>query len=313
MIAGGPQLFRLSDGRNLCYQQYGAERGRPLFVLHGFPGCRIQAALIDSQAAAENVCLIGFDRPGFGRSSPKPDRRILGLADDLRELADHLGHQAFGLLGVSCGGAYAMACALRLHARIVYTGLIAGIGPMDVKSIRTQQLPFLRMLFGLARRSPWLAAPLLLPDWLLFRSDEVRAVRVLSAMLAAPDRKLLSSDPDIAELFGASLAEAYRQGLRPALVEASLIARARGFRLQDIPLPVDVYQGACDRHVPAVMGRYIAGNIPQGRLHFYPGEGHLSILVNAAADFLGDFARAFDTAHGPATRSQAVPAPAMRR
>ena len=312
-IVEEPQMLRLSDGRDLCFQRYGAEHGRPLFVLHGFPGCRIQAALIEQQAVQEGVCLIGFDRPGFGRSSPRADRTILALADDVRQLADHLGHRQFGLLGISCGGAYALACTLRLPLRVVYTGLVAGIGPMDLASIRARQLPFLRMMFALARRSPWLASPLLFPDWLLFRANAARAVRVLSSMLAAPDRALLAGDHAAAELFGASLAEAYRQGLRAALVEASLIARARGFELQDIPLPVDVYQGDCDRHVPPLMGRYIADNIPQGRLHFFPGEGHLSILVNTAPDFLAAFARAFDKAQAASTTAPAMPVQAMLR
>ena len=37
------------------------------------------------------------------------------------------------------------------------------------------------------------------------------------------------------------------------------------------------------------MGRHIAQALPQGRLRFYPDEGHLSIVVNRFADCLGDF------------------------
>jgi pimeloyl-ACP methyl ester carboxylesterase len=47
---------------------------------------------------------------------------------------------------------------------------------------------------------------------------------------------------------------------------------------------VHVYQGGLDRHVPPDMGRHIALTLPAARLHFFPDEGHLSILVNRFAD-----------------------------
>lgn len=279
----------LDQGRPLAYGRYGRPGGRPLYFLHGFPGCRLQAALVQEAAESAGVELIAPDRPGFGRSGPAAGRTVLSWVDDLTRLADHLGHDRFGVVGVSCGGPYALACAHRLPQRLDYVGLVAGIGPMDTPAIRTDQLPVLTVLFAMARRHPLLASPLLAMDWLMFRTQPERAVRALAGMLSAPDRELLAKDSAVSTRFGASLAEAYAGGLRGALCEAHLIGSPRGFALQDIRPPVHIYQGGQDRHVPPEMGRYLADMISGSRLHFYPEEGHLSILVLRFEDCLADF------------------------
>jgi len=283
------ELLTLKDGRKLAFRRYGRRDGRPLYFFHGFPGCRLQAALVHAQAEAAGVSLIAIDRPGFGRSSFAPKRTIPSWPDDVAQLADRLGHRRFGVVGVSCGGAYALACAHRMRQRLEYVGLFAGMGPMDIAAIRAGQLPALTAMFALARIRPLLAAPFLVLDRLMFRVSPERAVRALAGMLTLPDRELLGNDAQVRRAFGASLAEAYAQGVAGALREAHLIGSARGFALEDIAGPVHVYQGGVDRHVPPAMGRYLAATIPQGRLHFHPQEGHLSILVNRFGDCLRDF------------------------
>ncbi|MCP5425288.1 MAG: alpha/beta hydrolase [Gammaproteobacteria bacterium] len=281
-----PRTITLSDGRRLSFQCYGADRGHPIYFMHGFPGSRLQAALVRLKAEQAGVKLIAIDRPGFGRSSFHGKRSILGFAADVEQLADHLGHGRFGVIGVSCGGAYALACAHELLRRVYWVGLLAAIGPLDVPDIRVHQLPFLKVLFALARRSAWLARPLLLPDWLMFRAFPLQAVRAVSSILTEPDRKLLNESSEVAGIFGESLTEAYRQGLRGSAQEAHLIATARGFSPADIDIPVDIYQGGLDRHVPPAMGRYLAEQLPRGRFHYFPEEGHLSVFVNRFADLL---------------------------
>ena len=159
----------------------------------------------------------------------------------------------------------------------------------DLPAIRAGQLPALKLLFCLARAHPWLAGTLLLADAGLFRRNPAKALDALASLLAEPDRRLLAENPPLRERFAASFVEAYRQGIGGAMTEAAVIARPRGFRLEDIAIPVHVYQGGLDRHVPPTMGRHIAQALPQGRLRFYPDEGHLSIVVNHFADCLGDF------------------------
>lgn len=69
------RFLTLTAGRKLSYQIYGPADGRPIYFFHGFPGSRIQARIVESQAVAEGICLVAFDRPGFGLSDPQPGRK----------------------------------------------------------------------------------------------------------------------------------------------------------------------------------------------------------------------------------------------
>lgn len=285
-----PHEILLRDGRTLAYQCYGDDAGRPLMVFHGLPGSHVQASLIDEHARRAGVRLIAPDRPGFGGSTSAPDRTILSWTRDVQQLADRLGLTRFGVLGISCGGPYALACAHELGERLYYTGLIAGMGPMDVPALRRGQHPALKLLFGLSRLHPRLVTPMLRMDQKMFAQDPLRAVRRLSSMMTPPDQAFLHADQAAAEKFAESLAVAYRQGIVGAMTETALIARPRGFELHDIRARVHVYQGRWDRNVPPLMGEYIASRIPDSRYRFFPQEGHLSIVCNTADEYLKDFA-----------------------
>ena len=283
------KTLRLIDGRQLAYQCWGDPRGRPLHFLHGFPGSREQAALVHAEALAAGVCLVAADRPGMGCSTPAPRRRILDWPGDLEQLADHLGHRRFGVVGVSCGGPYALACALKLSDRLDYVGLMAGIGPMNLPAIREDQLAMLRVLFGLARSMPRLLTPLLALDRLMLRSNPERAVKSLAGMMAPPDRELIEAAPELITDFARGLAEAYRQGIAGPMREAQLIAADHGFSLAEVLSPVHGYFAAQDRHVPPAMSHHLAKHLPNCTARFYENEGHLSIVKNRFAECLSDF------------------------
>jgi pimeloyl-ACP methyl ester carboxylesterase len=181
----GGRRLQLPDGRLLAYHIYGVENGRPIYFFHGFPGTHLQAALVHAQAAVAGVALVAFDRAGFGDSEPARQGTLDSVVGDVAELADALGHRRFGVIGVSCGGPHALACARLMPERVTAVGLLAGAGPMHRPEALAGQLPMLRAMFSLVRRHPWLASPLLALDRLLFRVDAERAVNALSSMLSA--------------------------------------------------------------------------------------------------------------------------------
>jgi pimeloyl-ACP methyl ester carboxylesterase len=58
------------------------------------------------------------------------------------------------------------------------------------------------------------------------------------------------------------------------------MARDWGFRLEDLAVPVDVWQGDADVNVPADHARRQAAAIPGATLHLQPGEGHFMALAH---------------------------------
>lgn len=275
--------FHVAGRRRVAYAIYGRADGPPVYFFHGLPGSRLQAALVHEAAAAAGLAVVAFDRPGFGASDPAEACSVDAVVGDVSDLADHLGHRRFGAIGVSCGGPYALAAARLLPRRVHAVGLLAGIGPMDQAVTRRGRLPFLRAMFALGRLHRRLPALLLWPDLLLFRRAPGRAVDLLAGLLAPPDRLLLQREPAVREAFGASLAEAYRQGLAGVLGEVRRIARLGSAGLAGVAQPVHVFQSGHDRHVPPATGRYYAGALPRGRLVECPDEGHLSIVVHQFA------------------------------
>lgn len=272
--------IKLGNGRKLAFDLYGQPEGRPIYFFHGFPSSRLLASFLHGKARKNGVCLIAPDRPGFGQSSPARARTLTSWAMDVAELANALGHERFDVIGVSCGGPYALATAHELPERVGQVGLFGGMGPMDVPAIRTSQLPVLTLMFTLARISPWLITPLLMLDKMLYRSNPQKALKMVSGMLSQPDQEVLRTNPDVADGFISSMAEAYAQGIGGAMQEAEIIATARPFLLKNITSVVHVFQGDHDRHVPLEMGMFLAENLPNGRLHKLPNEGHLSVVWN---------------------------------
>jgi len=76
----------LPDARLLRYCTYGTPDGNPVYFFHGFPGSRLQAALVADLARGCNICMVAFDKPGFGHSSHHHNRTIPGFADDISQL-----------------------------------------------------------------------------------------------------------------------------------------------------------------------------------------------------------------------------------
>lgn len=279
-VVSGSMILR--DGRCLAYHCYGDPAGRPVHFFHGFPGSRRQAALLHRAAHAWGMYLISADRPGYGGSSPLAQRTILGFADDVGQLADLLNHRKFDVLGVSCGGPYALGAAQAMPDRVRRIVLMAGIGPMNQPVLRKGQLPILRLLFALSRLHPCLPRPLLAMDRKMFMTDPQKALRKLSSLLPKADRHVLAGSAEVAKVFAESLAQAYAPGVSGALLDAALIAQDHGVSLKSITQPTLILQSGQDRNVPPAMGRYMAEKIPKAHLEMCPDEGHLSIVVNKA-------------------------------
>ena len=75
--------------------------------------------------------IVGIDRPGYGLSTPRPGRSIADWVPDGIAVADHLGIDRFAAVGVSTGGAYALATAALHPDRVI--GVIACCALTDMQ------------------------------------------------------------------------------------------------------------------------------------------------------------------------------------
>ena len=269
--------FALADGRALAYAEYGSADAMPLFFFHGVPGSRLDAPELWS-AEPGNVRVVAPDRPGFGRSTFQPGRRMTDWAGDIAQLADHLGIERFRVLGFSGGGPYALAAAHRLPERVVAAAVVAGGGPVEGKESLAGMNRINRLIFGLARVAPGALRPLVAVQ---ARGMKRRPEKIVEQ--AARDRHLpqadrdVFSDPRVRELMVAAGPEAFLQGGRAVVQEVGLIARSWGFDPATIEPPVLIWHGDADTHVPVALARAVAARIPGSRLVTYPDEGHFIV------------------------------------
>lgn len=279
-----PQRVQLADGRALAWAEWGAADGLPAFFFHGGADSRLAAGVIDGAAREAGVRLIAPDRPGYGQSDPRTDASFTGWADDVHALADHLGIDAFSVLGHSAGGPNALAVAADPRGRVLAAVVVSGAAPREATGAG-MGVPF-RLNRWLAIRAPGLNRKFLASHRNRVRGDADKFLRDWSRM-SPPEGRLFSAHPDIADLVVEDMREGYRQGIDAAAAENRALYAPWGFELEHIQTPVALFYGDADPMAPAAWGRYLRQRIPDAALHVVPDEGHFSTLVTAAADILG--------------------------
>ena len=281
------KTIKLKDGRTLGYAEYGASQGKSILFFHGNPSSRLGAAIMDETATRVNARIIALDRPGMGLSDFKPGRQYLDWPDDVTELADAIGVERFAVLGLSSGGPHAAVCAFKIPKRLTAAAIVSSPCPLTAPAASESMSLSWRLRASVGRRAPWLVRLFFAMVSRNARRDPVSAVSRTLQGLPEPDRVALAR-PDMVEGAGDSIREAFRSGTRGAAWDYSLMTRLWGFRLEDIPVEVQLWHGEADATFHPSMGRYLADAIPNCRPRFVPGEGHISLIINHAEDILND-------------------------
>ena len=277
-----PELLesvKLSDGRSLSFARFGDPSGKPVFYFHGFPGSRLEPQSNHDAFLKAGIQLLALDRPGIGHSTRKNKRKLLDWPDDVVEIAKILKLEKFSILGVSGGGPYALACARAIPGYLNKVTVACGLGPIDAPNATSGMMLSNRVLFRYGKFFP----PVLhLSTFLMVRqlsSKPAKGLKKFVEGLPEPDRLVLSKT-DAQDFVAASAVEGVRQGSGPLLEEIGIYSRSWGFKLEDLNVPVSLYQGEDDIDVPASMARHQASLIPDCEINLYPDDGHFSLLVN---------------------------------
>ena len=270
-----PKLDRtmeLADGRTLAFSEWGDLRGRPVVLLHGKPVSRLCCPDVDATEAA-GVRLITIDRPGYGRSDPRPDRTRLNWVDDYVELADHLELPPCPVVGWSAGGPYALACAYRLPERVSSIGLAGSLGLTgEVLGALDEFSPEGRANYELFQRDRAAGIEAITRRRQSYAGDAWQAV--FTESWGDADDRLLAR-PDVLEAMKECLREGARQGSAGYVEDEIADAGPDGFTVADIRQEVHVWIGGADPQVSRLHADYLVATIPRATLVSFPGEGHL--------------------------------------
>lgn len=295
---------RVGPRRRLGFAEFGPPTGRGVVWLHGTPGARRQIPAEAREMAHDvGVRIIGIDRPGIGSSTPHRYASILDFTDDLASVADSLGIDHFGVIGLSGGGPYALAAGAALADRVPVIGVLGGVAPtVGPDGIGGG-------LVGLGSRLRPLIAVGHTPMGVALTAA-VRMIRPLASpgldlyarLSPEGDRRLLAR-PEFKAMFLDDLLNGSRRQLSAPLADVLLFTRDWGFRLADVGVPVVWWHGDADHIVPLAHGTHTVGRLPEGELRLMAGESHLGGL-GLAEDVLTTLLARWDegTAAGPRSR-----------
>jgi pimeloyl-ACP methyl ester carboxylesterase len=275
------QTIRVESGRSVGYYEYGDPAGTPLFVLHGVPACGAGFAWADEPARERGLRVIAPDRPGIGLSDPLPRRAVVEYTAELLAVADAFGFDRFGVLGYSGGGPYACALAHGASERLTAVGVAAGMGQVGVwaqtNDFETTDARFLDM----SRERPLLARTILRAVSGMAKLSPKQSVATFAKELSPSDREVLDGfgEPRAAM---ALFTHAFLRGARGVFDDYSTLSGPWGFDVEEIAVPLPVWQGDADTMVPIAHAHALVERVPNASLTVFPGEGHLAPVTHVA-------------------------------
>jgi pimeloyl-ACP methyl ester carboxylesterase len=266
----------LIDGRRrLHYELYGAEAPDPALPVivscHGGLLNHLDVSGAHDAAVAVGIRIVAPDRPGVGASDFDPDRTVLGWAADVTTLVDELGANQVAAFGWSLGGQYALALAAGMGDRVVRTGVVGGVVPLDSSADLHQMTRLDRNLLWLSDHAPAFGRLAFAQTAGMARRRPEQLAARMAKGLGPADQAVIGS-PDGATVV-AGMADAGRQP-RGQVLEYRLWHAPWGFALGDITTPVRAWQGDDDRLVPMACAERIEAEVPGAELVRCPGEGH---------------------------------------
>ncbi len=130
--------LQLSDGRTLHVydtSEDDADDRLAVFWHHGSPNIGAPPEPLFAAADRLGIRWASYDRPGYGGSTPRPDRDVASAADDVSRVADALGIDRFAVMGHSGGGSHALACGALLPERVLGVVSVSGMAPFGAEGL----------------------------------------------------------------------------------------------------------------------------------------------------------------------------------
>ena len=273
----------LSDGRSLDVFLDGPETGTPLVYHMGTPsaGGPTFAPLVDA-LAERGLRFVSWSRPGYGSSTRQAGRSVADVVDDTLAVLDAIGAERCHVIGWSGGGPHALACAALMPERVINVATIGSVAPYPAEGLDWTAG------MGAENIEEFGAALAGAEQLITFKERVAPLFRDVIAEDVADSFGDLIDDVDRGSLTGAFSVwmadvthEALRTGYWGWFDDDMAFMRPWGFLLDEIRVPVFVWQGGHDRMVPFAHGEWLAAHIPTALPRLFPEHGHLTLAVDS--------------------------------
>ena len=269
----------VGSGRELCVELAGEPDGKPILVHTGEPMSRRLYGGWIADAEKKGIRLIGYDRPGYGGSTAYPGHTVASGAQDVRAIAEALGHDRIGIWGISGGGPYALGCAALLPDVAVAVAAVASLAPYGIEGfdyfagMGESNVEGVKLFFSdpeASRRDLREAREEILAATPEQFADE------LESLLSPADAAVLTGD--LARWLTETHKVALSAGDQGWWDDGAASLTSWGFDLHEIQVPVKIWHGRQDRFVPVQHGQWLAVTVPGAEADISDRDGHLTMI-----------------------------------
>jgi pimeloyl-ACP methyl ester carboxylesterase len=278
------QMIATSDGRELEVRITGAENAFPLVFFHYTPGAAVPFGILERAAAERGLRVVSYSRPGYGRSTPRPDAHTTAtVADDAIDAArilDHLEVDQFVTIAWSGGGPRALACAAVLPDRCRAAATLACPVPPNAEGLAQTagMRPENASLYGaIAWGKESFTAILEQQVAPLLSVTDEQLIEWFRGSFAPLDNATLTGE--YAEYLASCVRHSMDQGVTGWRDDLFVYTRPWGFDLHEISVPVSVWHGTNDVNLGSIHGIWLSEHIPGAARRITEGEGHMSLMM----------------------------------
>ncbi|WP_406046980.1 alpha/beta fold hydrolase [Kribbella sp. NBC_00889] len=266
-----------TDRGEILVEDSGPRNGLAVVVHPGTPGSRLLFGPGADVAAGSGLRLVSFDRPGYGSRPVVRGRTVADTAVETGMVADRLGLERFAVWGFSGGGPYALACAAMMPERVVAACVFASPAPYA-----PGEFDYAEGWSEAAREE----LERYFTDQETARANWRQDAETMLAKFSDPEGWLerwgdraeqdVAHSREVAEYLAADVRESLGNGDQGWWDDWVSLIEPWGFDLAGIRVPVRLWHGARDRHMPLVHGHRIAKLVP-GIEACFPDEDHTTI------------------------------------
>ncbi|MCA9379719.1 alpha/beta fold hydrolase [Candidatus Dojkabacteria bacterium] len=272
MLEKEKEVIKLKNGKTISYSVYGNKNGYPILMCHGANGTRLQAMKFADTADALNLKIITPDRPGYGESTTEENRDYLEWADDISEFLDLLGIEKLGILGISAGANYALACVYKYPSRFKKVVMVSATsGAFLYRKGPEKKLAEIVM-----------SHPKLLHLYMEFIdkvNGKTKELKFNIQKFGLSDSDLeLFENLDLPELIDMSEREAYINGPEAPASDVLRMLKDIDFDSKSIKKQVTFWYGARDKIVPLETVAFIENIVPKYKIVIKSDAGHLLVF-----------------------------------